>query len=82
VSNPLPSPLLQFTPEEKDEIIGAMRTETKAQGLVDTNDNCWRVFIQRASRGPVLLTMEAAVSWGACRVTSILYCNLPVHLYA
>ena len=36
-----------FTPEDKDDVIAAMRGEAKAPGLADTNDNCWRVFIQR-----------------------------------
>ena len=43
-----------FAVEDREEIIGAMRGETKARGLPDTNDNCWHVFIQRvcfSSRG-------------------------------
>lgn len=36
-----------FSPEDKDEIIGACRAATKAAGLVDTNENVWRFFIQR-----------------------------------
>lgn len=39
--------LLQFPAEERDEIIAAMRGEAKARGLPDTNDVCWRIFIQR-----------------------------------
>jgi hypothetical protein len=38
-----------FAPEDREEIIGAMRGEAKARGLPDTNDNCWRLFIQRVS---------------------------------
>lgn len=33
--------------EDKDEIINAMRSETKSLGLVDTSENCWNVFIQK-----------------------------------
>ncbi len=33
--------------EDKDEIINAMRGETKALGLLDTNENCWGTFISR-----------------------------------
>ena len=36
-----------FPPEDKDEIINAMRSETKANGLIDTNDNCWATFINK-----------------------------------
>lgn len=36
-----------FPAEDKDEIINAMRSETKAAGLVDTNDNCWATFIRK-----------------------------------
>lgn len=36
-----------FPPEDKDEIINAMRGECRSQGLVDTNENCWKCFIQR-----------------------------------
>ena len=43
-----------FAPEDRDDIIAAMRGEAKAQGLADTNDNCWRVFIQRVGAAGVL----------------------------
>jgi hypothetical protein len=33
--------------EDKDEIINAMRSETKSLGLIDTSENCWAVFIQK-----------------------------------
>lgn len=36
-----------FPQEQKDEIINAMRGETKALGLIDTTENCWSTFIQR-----------------------------------
>ena len=36
-----------FPAEDKDEIINAMRGETKALGLLDTTENCWNVFIQK-----------------------------------
>lgn len=34
-----------FPQEDKDEIINAMRSETKSLGLLDTPDNCWATFI-------------------------------------
>ena len=37
-----------FAQEDKDEIVNAMRSETKAMGLVDTTENCWATFIQKA----------------------------------
>ena len=42
-----------FAQEDKDEIVNAMRSETKAMGLVDTTENCWATFIQKA-RLPLL----------------------------
>jgi dynein heavy chain, axonemal len=36
-----------FAAEDRDEIINAMRSETKAAGLIDTNDNCWATFIKK-----------------------------------
>lgn len=36
-----------FAQEDKDEIINQMRSETKALGLPDTNENCWNTFIGR-----------------------------------
>lgn len=38
-----------FAQEDKDEIINAVRSETKALGLVDTAENCWSTFIQKVS---------------------------------
>eukprot|EP00877_Chromochloris_zofingiensis_P015255 jgi/Chrzof1/9984/Cz04g22250.t1 len=34
-----------FPQEEKDEIVNAMRGETKSLGLLDTTENCWATFI-------------------------------------
>ena len=36
-----------FAPEERDEIINALRGETKSLGLVDTSENCWSTFINK-----------------------------------
>jgi hypothetical protein len=36
-----------FAPEDRDEIVNAMRGETKAAGLIDTTENCWATFIGR-----------------------------------
>ena len=38
-----------FAQEDTDEIINAVRSETKALGLVDTADNCWSTFIQKVN---------------------------------
>ena len=38
-----------FAQEDKDEIINAVRSETKALGLVDTAENCWSTFIQKVT---------------------------------
>lgn len=38
-----------FAQEDKDEIINAVRSETKALGLVDTAENCWSTFIQKVN---------------------------------
>ena len=37
-----------FAPEERDEIVNGMRGETKALGLVDSTENCWATFINKA----------------------------------
>lgn len=39
-----------FPQEDKDELINAMRGETKALGLLDTADNCWMVFLQKVKQ--------------------------------
>ncbi|GBF96391.1 dynein heavy chain axonemal [Raphidocelis subcapitata] len=36
-----------FAPEDRDEIVNAMRAETKAAGLLDTAENCWGTFIRK-----------------------------------
>ncbi|KAL4648151.1 dynein heavy chain 9, axonemal-like [Arapaima gigas] len=39
-----------FPDDEVENIIGNMRNEVKAQGLVDTRENCWKFFIDRVRR--------------------------------
>ena len=39
-----------FAAEDKDEIINAIRPEVKAQGLPDTRENCWNLFIEKVRR--------------------------------
>ncbi|KAJ3023806.1 hypothetical protein HKX48_000940 [Thoreauomyces humboldtii] len=39
-----------FPDDEVDTIIGAMRNEAKAQGLVDTREVCWDLFIRLVRR--------------------------------
>jgi dynein heavy chain, axonemal len=36
-----------FPVEDRDDIINSARAETKAQGLLDTNENCWATFIKK-----------------------------------
>ncbi|KAK9817742.1 hypothetical protein WJX72_001478 [[Myrmecia] bisecta] len=36
-----------FAQEDKDEIVNALRSETKSLGLVDTSENCWATFISK-----------------------------------
>ena len=40
-----------FVKEDKDDVINAVRNEVKAEGIVDTNDNCWDFFLDRVRRG-------------------------------
>ncbi|XP_056325895.1 dynein heavy chain 9, axonemal [Danio aesculapii] len=39
-----------FPDDEVENIIGSLRNEVRAQGLMDTRDNCWRFFIERVRR--------------------------------
>jgi dynein heavy chain len=39
--------LLLLLQEDRDEIINAIRGETKSLGLVDTPENCWATFINK-----------------------------------
>ena len=66
-----------FAPEERDEIVNAMRGETKALGLVDTAENCWATFIAKVCFAPKLLPLlnRSIVFWGwpqrrCCRAQS------------
>ncbi len=36
-----------FAQEDKDEIINALRSETKSMGLADSAENCYMVFLQK-----------------------------------
>eukprot|EP00899_Mesostigma_viride_P003607 jgi/Mesvir1/13247/Mv18980-RA.1 len=36
-----------YSPEDKDNIINAMRGEVKSAGLTDTRENCWAMFISK-----------------------------------
>lgn len=36
-----------FPIEDRDDIINSMRAETKAAGLLDSNENCWGTFIKK-----------------------------------
>lgn len=39
-----------FPVEDRDDIINSMRAETKAAGLIDSNDNCWGTFITKVKQ--------------------------------
>jgi len=36
-----------FPPDDKEEIINSIRGEVKANGIVDTNENCYSFFLQK-----------------------------------
>ena len=40
-----------FAQEDKDEIVNALRSETKSMGLADSAENCYMIFLQKV---PVL----------------------------
>lgn len=39
-----------FAPDEIENIINLVRNETKAAGILDTKDNCWKFFIDKVRR--------------------------------
>ncbi|XP_030610318.1 dynein axonemal heavy chain 9 isoform X3 [Archocentrus centrarchus] len=39
-----------FPDDETESIIGSMRPEVRATGLIDTRENCWKFFISRVRR--------------------------------
>ena len=39
-----------FDLETKNDMINAVRNEVKAEGIVDTNDNCWDFFLEKVVR--------------------------------
>ena len=39
-----------FTPDDRENIINAVRGEVKSAGLIDTRDNCWAFFIDKVRR--------------------------------
>ncbi|VDD79742.1 unnamed protein product [Mesocestoides corti] len=39
-----------FADDEVEEIISAVRSETKSAGLLDTRENCWQFFINKVRR--------------------------------
>ena len=41
-----------FAQEDKDEIINALRSETKSMGLADSAENCYMVFLQKVGCAP------------------------------
>lgn len=57
-----------FAQEDKDEIINAVRSETKALGLVDSSENCWSTFIQKVSQ-LVFTLIHSAVQHCTCIAT-------------
>lgn len=52
-----------FAQEDKDEIINAVRSETKALGLVDTAENCWSTFIQKVNPKRHVMAWVQPSSW-------------------
>jgi len=64
-----------FAQEDKDEIINAVRSETKALGLVDTSENCWSTFIQKVSSLTTCLHRDLRDSWLSALVHQHLSCS-------
>ncbi len=64
-----------FAQEDKDEIINAVRSETKALGLVDTSENCWSTFIQKVSSLTTCLSRDLRDSWLNALVHQHLSCS-------
>lgn len=58
-----------FTPEERDEIVNAIRGETKAAGLPDTPENCWATFVGKV-RANLHVAFTASPVGEAFRVRS------------
>lgn len=58
-----------YPPEDREEIVTAMRAEAKAAGLEDSNDVCWRLFMQRA-RANLHVVLTASPVGDALRLRS------------
>lgn len=39
-----------FSEEEIEEIVTGVRSEVRALGLLDSRENCWRIFTDRVRR--------------------------------
>ena len=39
-----------FSDDEIENMVGALRSEVKAAGILDSRENCWRFFIDRVRR--------------------------------
>lgn len=39
-----------FPDEDMDQIISGVRSECKAYGIIDTNENCWKFFIDKVRK--------------------------------
>ncbi|KAI8464229.1 MAG: flagellar alpha dynein [Monoraphidium minutum] len=58
-----------FAAEDRDEIVNAMRGETKSLGLADSAENCWATFINKV-RANLHVAFTASPVGGAFRVRS------------
>lgn len=58
-----------YSPEDRDEVITAMRPEAKAAGLEDSSDVCWALFMQRA-RANLHIVLTASQVGESLRVRS------------
>ena len=54
-----------FAQEDKDEIINALRSETKSMGLTDSAENCYMVFLQKVR--PLHPVASAGTTSSACQ---------------
>jgi hypothetical protein len=66
-----------FTPEDKDGLCNAVRSEVKATGALDTTENCWEFFINKVWCVWVLVWRGAAR--GCCLLRASCACAHQTH---
>jgi hypothetical protein len=59
-----------FTPEDKDNFCNAVRNEVKATGMLDSQENCWKFFIDKVCNA----AQPAYVSTKFLTLYSLFFC--------